>query len=205
VSDPDTSALLELVAARRGHFQLESGHHGALWLDLDPLFVSPRRVAPFIDALAGALRPYAVDAVCGPLLGGAFVAQLVAGALDAEFLFTERVMPAEPGGLYAARYRLPPALAARACGKRVALVDDVMSAGSALHGTYAELRAHGADPIVAGALLVLGAVGAAHFAERHLPVEAVARAPYDLWPPESCPLCAAGAPLADPTAPVAEA
>ena len=36
--------LLSLIAARQGHFRLESGHHGSLWLDLDPLFVRPGRL-----------------------------------------------------------------------------------------------------------------------------------------------------------------
>jgi orotate phosphoribosyltransferase len=41
--------LIEALAARRGHFRLESGHHGELWLDLDPLFARPARLAPFTD------------------------------------------------------------------------------------------------------------------------------------------------------------
>ena len=204
VSETTTAAaFLELVAGRRGHFRLESGHHGGLWLDLDPLFAEPRRIAPFVGALASAIRPHAVSAVCGPLLGGAFLAQLVAHALDAEFCFTERVMPAERGGLYAARYRLPPALASRVRDARVAIVDDVMSAGSALRGTFAELRAYGAEPVVAGALLVLGSAGAEFFAERGVAVEAVARHAYELWLPAECPLCAAGEPLEDVAAPAA--
>ena len=203
------AAFLELVAGRRGHFRLESGHHGGLWLDLDPLFAEPRRVAPFVAALATAIRPHEVTAVCGPLLGGAFLAQLVAHALDVEFWFTERVMPpvaatpAEAGGLYRARYRLPAAVAPRVHGKRVAMVDDVMSAGSALRGTFAELRAHGAEPVVAGALLVLGVAGVGFFAEHRVAVEAVSRDAYDLWPPADCPLCAAGVPLEDVAAPTA--
>jgi orotate phosphoribosyltransferase len=75
------------------------------------------------------------------------------------------------------------------------MVDDVMSAGSALRATCAELHAHGAEPVVAGALLVLGTVGADFFARHGVPVEAVARDDYALWPPEGCPLCAAGMPL----------
>lgn len=193
----DTAAFLALVAGRKGHFRLESGHHGGLWLDLDPLFCDLPRVAPFVAALAEAIRPYEVDAVCGPLLGGAFLAQLVAQALGAEFSYTERVMPSAPGGLYAARYRLPAALAGRLRGRRVAMVDDVMSAGSALRGTYEELRAHGAVPVVAGALLVLGSAGADFFAGRGVPAEAVARDEYALWPPAECPLCAQGVPLED--------
>lgn len=61
-----------------------------------------------------------------------------------------REMPAKARGLYRARYRIPGALAERVAGKRFAIVDDVMSAGSALRGTYADLRAHGATCVVAG-------------------------------------------------------
>jgi len=197
MSATDRAAFLALVAGRQGHFRLESGHHGGLWLDLDPLFCEPRRVAPFVAALAAALRPYEADVVCGPLLGGAFLAQLVAQALGAEFSYTERVMPPRPGGLYAARYRLPPALAGRLRGRRVALVDDVMSAGSALRGTWDEVRSHGAVPVAAGALLVLGSTGADFFAGCGVAVEAVARDAYALWRPEDCPLCAQGVPLED--------
>jgi len=203
MSATGTAAFLELVSGRRGHFRLESGHHGGLWLDLDPLFCDPRRIAPFVAALAAAIRPYEVEAVCGPLLGGAFLAQLVAQALGSEFFFTERVMPPRPDGLYPARYRLPPALAGRLRGRRIALVDDVMSAGSALRGTWAEVTSHGGVPVVAGALLVLGSTGAGFFAGRGVAVEAVARDDYALWPPEKCPLCADGVPIEDVAAPAA--
>lgn len=201
MSEATTAAVLALVAGRRGHFRLESGHHGALWLDLDPLFATPRRIDPFVARLATALRPHDVAAVCGPLVGGAFLAQLLARALGAEFCFTERVLPAERAGLYAVRYRLPPACAARLRGRRIAMTDDVMSAGSALRGTYAELQAHGAVPVVAAALLVLGTAGAGFFAERGVAVETVARDDYELWPPAECPLCAAGLPLEDVAVP----
>ena len=193
-----TAALLELVAARRGHFLLESGYHGGLWLDLDPLFADSRRVAPFVEQLGEALRQHEPSIVCGPLLGGAFLAQLVAQALGVPFCFTERVMPSGNAGLYRARYRLPPAFRDRVRGRRTAIVDDVLSAGSALHGTCVELDAHAATPVVAGALLTLGAVGANRLTDRGLPVESVARQAYDTWPPASCPLCAAGSPLEQP-------
>jgi orotate phosphoribosyltransferase len=192
-----TAAFLELVTARRGHFRLESGHHGELWLDLDSLFAEPRRIDPFVDALASALAGYRAQVICGPLLGGAFLAQLVARSLGVEFCFTERAMTGDQHGLWRASYRLPPAFHARVRGWRVAIVDDVMSAGSALRGSDAALREHGAQPVVAAALLVLGTTGAHHFEERGVPVEAVAREQYALWLPASCPLCATGVPLED--------
>ena len=190
-----TETFLQLAGGRRGHFGLESGHHSRLWLDLDGVFADLGRIEPFVEALADALRGYRASVICGPLVGGAFLAQLLAQRLGAEFCFAERVIPAEASGLYRARYRLPPALAQRVAGRRVAIVDDVMSAGSALRGTYADLQTHGADCVVAGALLVLGTTGADFFAREDVPVEASERQPFEIWEPAGCPLCAAGVPL----------
>jgi len=167
-------AFLRLAQGRRGHFRLESGHHSALWLDLDALFADPQAIAPFVAALAAQLRGHAVDVVCGPLLGGAFLAQLLAQSLTAEFCFTERsAVKAER--LYGTRYELPAAFRPRVRGRRVALVDDVMSAGS----------------------------GADYFAQQNLPLVAVHREDYELWTPAACPMCMACQPLEDATSPAA--
>ncbi len=189
------TSLLDLVSARNGHFRLESGYHGGLWLDLDALFARPRLIDPFVARLAAALAPYDVAVVCGALEGGAFLAQLVARSLGAEFCFTRGVRPANVDGLYQTRYELPGAFIARVRSRRVAILDDVMSAGSAMRGTYEALHAESAVPVVAGALLVLGSTGASYFEQQGVSVEAVARRDYELWVPSQCPLCAAGVPL----------
>jgi len=189
---------VSLTSPRHGHFRLESGHHANLWLDLEGLFVQPAPVRPFVTRLARALRPHKVAGVCGPLVGGAFLAQLLASELKAEFFFTERVLPGEGDGLYQAQYHLPRAARSRVRDKRFAIVDDAISAGSAVRATYAELQGHGAEPIVVGALLVLGNAASPYFAERGVPIEAVARIPLDLWVPAECPLCASGEALEDP-------
>lgn len=190
-------AILGLVTSREGHFRLESGHHGRLWLDLDGLFVEPARVAPLVDRLARLLRAYEPTAVCGPLLGGAFLAQALSAALQLEFLFTERVTSQLSGGSYRAEYRLPKGLRDRVRGKRVAVVDDVISAGSATRGTHAALKAHGARTAVVAALLVFGSTAARFFEQEGVPVTSVAQRPYELWLPEACPLCVARLPLED--------
>ena len=197
MSKPIAASFFELTSGRRGHFQLESGYHSEFWFDLDTLFAAPALIDPFVNRLADSICRYDVAAVCGPLLGGAFLAQLVARRLDVEFCFTERVMPRDAQGLYQANYRLSPAFTARVRGRRLAMVDDVMSAGSALRGTYAELQSHGAIPVVAGALMVLGSTGAAFFAEQKIAVEATVREDYSLWLPLQCPLCASGTALED--------
>jgi orotate phosphoribosyltransferase len=178
--------LIELLEARRGHFLLESGHHGDLWLELDRLFVRPARVEPFAAELARRLGAHELDAVCGPLTGGAFVAQTVAARLDVEFSWTER---SDAG------YRIPEAIRAGLERKRVAIVDDVVNAASAAGATLEELRAAGAQPVALGALVALGETPR-RFAEREgLALEALATLPNSLWEPNVCPMCAAGEPL----------
>ncbi len=203
MTQPSRDDVLALVRGRRGHFLLESGYHGALWLDLDPLFADPERTEPLAERLAGRLRPHAPEIVCGPLLGGAFLAQLVAGKLGAQFCFTRRDDSVPRGGTFATRYQLPPAFRERVRGRRVAMVDDVMSAGSSLRATHAALLGCGAVPVAAGALLVLGNLGVRYFTGEGIPVESLAREDYQAWPPEQCPECAAGLPIEDPSAPVA--
>jgi orotate phosphoribosyltransferase len=197
MSLPTASDFLALVSGRHGHFRMESGYHSDLWLDLNDLFTDSWRVAPFVEALAARLRPYDAAAVCGPLLGGAFLAQAVARALAAEFWYTTPVPRDATEGLYQAQYALPASLVRRARGRRVAMVDDVMSAGSSLRATYAELQRQGARPVVAGALLLLGGVGEEYFALHKVAVEAVSREAYTMWRPEECPMCAAGIPCVD--------
>jgi orotate phosphoribosyltransferase len=185
-----------LLAARKGHFQLESGHHSDRWLDLDLLLVHPRRLRPVAVELAGRLQPHGIEAVCGPLVGGALVAQLIASELDVDFLYTER----SPGGsaaLYPVGYRLPRALRAGIGGKRVAVVDDAISAGSAVLGTLADLRACGAHPAAIGALLILGSLAPGMAATSGIPLESIATIPWGLWTPAECPLCASGVPFED--------
>jgi orotate phosphoribosyltransferase len=202
IAEPGLTAFLRLAEGRRGHFRLESGHHSTLWLDLDALFADPRAIAPFVEALAAQLRDHAIDIVCGPLLGGAFLAQLLAQSLAAEFCFTERSAE-KADGLFGTRYELPAAHRTRLRGRRVALVDDVMSAGSALRGTHAALQAAGAIPVAAGAILILGDLGAGYFAQQQLPLAAVLREDYELWAPAVCPLCMAGEPLENAGTPAA--
>jgi orotate phosphoribosyltransferase len=193
-------SFLDLARARRGHFRMESGLHSALWFDLDAAFVDQNALDPFVTQLAQSLRRHDIEAVCGPMTGGAFLAQLLARLLGGEFYFTVPE-PVTSDTTFGAKYRLPPATSHRVLGKRMALVDDVMSAGSSLRATLMEVETHGAIPIVIGALCVLGNTGSNFFAERGLRIETTGRAAFDVYRPAECPLCAAAMPLEDPANP----
>lgn len=193
-----TDDTLKILPARRGHFLLESGYHTDLWFNLDGLFVSPQEIAPQVAALAELLRPHEISAVCGPLLGGAFLAQAIAIHLGLSFYFTEPAQPKTEGGLFAAEYRLPTDLRRRVRDERIAIVDDVISAGSSARATAAELDAAGASIVAIGALLLLGNEAEEHFSTRGVPVVAVSRQDFNLWTPAGCPLCRTGEPLENP-------
>jgi orotate phosphoribosyltransferase len=191
--------LLAALPMRRGHFRLESGLHTDCWLTLDALFVDSAVAAPMVAALAERLRRHAVTAVCGPLLGGAFLAHALASRLGVRFYYAEPAPPTEQPGLFRARYRLPSEQARRAPGERMAVVDDAISAGSSVRATVAALDGAGATVAVVGTLLLLGELATSHFEASDIPVEALERRALALWETGECPLCRRGMPIEDPS------
>jgi orotate phosphoribosyltransferase len=187
--------VLDLLKVRRGHFPYESGYHGEIWLDLDQLFFDLRLITPLTRELATRLVRHDVEAIVGPLVGGALVAQMVAAEIGALFAYTEPQGPSTPDALYSVAYRLPASVATLLRGKRVAIVDDVVNAGSAVRGTFGALVEAGATPVAAGALLVLGQAARPFLRENGMSLESLAALANPLWTPANCPFCASGAPL----------
>jgi orotate phosphoribosyltransferase len=190
---PIEDELLAAVSATRGHFRYESGHHGDLWLDLEALLVDARRVQGWAAELAHRAAGRQPEVVCGPLTGGAFVAQFLAAELGAGFVYAER-LASETGEV---RYRIAQPLRAAVRGRRVLLADDAVNAGSASTATIADLRDCGAELVGFASLLALGDA-AMRLARRHdvpfFPMVSLVR---ELWAPEDCPLCRAGVVLVD--------
>jgi orotate phosphoribosyltransferase len=123
------------------------------------------------------------------------VGLLVSLELGCDFVYAERFAYTGREGLYPVEYRLPKALHSAVKGKRVAIVNDVISAGSAVRGAFRDLQFVGAEVVVIGALLGLGDSIAKFAAEHHVALELLHQMPHNLWTPSECPLCAAGHPL----------
>jgi orotate phosphoribosyltransferase len=188
--------VADLLPWRKGHFKLESGHHGDTWLDLELLCLHPEPVEHLAVVLADVLSEQRGEVVCGPLVEGAFVAMMVAKRLKLPFTYTER-FDSKSGELFPVSYRLPGAQRDLVAGKRVLVVNDVIGAGSAVLGTLRDLYDCGADPIAIGALAARGSAAGVLARENGLALETLATFPGDMWKPAECPLCAAGVPLAD--------
>ena len=190
------SRLIELTRPRYGHFDLGTGYHGDVWLDLDRLFLRPAALRPHVRALADRLREHRLDAVCGPAEGGAFLAYALADLLGVAFLPAYRAPAAGAGA--GSGYRL--AAAGEEIGRwRVAVADDAVNAGTAVRACAGRLREHGAVPVAAAALLAVGPADQVMAAALSVPFYSVDAVQSRAWLPADCPLCGDGVPLIDPT------
>ena len=62
--------VLDLLSARKGHFPLDSGHRGNLWLDLELLCRTVGFYGLLISELAKRLSRLEIEVVCGPFVEG---------------------------------------------------------------------------------------------------------------------------------------
>jgi orotate phosphoribosyltransferase len=96
--------VVHALPSRRGHFRLESGFHTDVWITLDALFNDPQMIGERVDQLAQRLRPYGATAVCGPFVGGALLALLLAERLRIKFFYAE--LQSTSDQMFGARYEL---------------------------------------------------------------------------------------------------
>jgi orotate phosphoribosyltransferase len=189
------SGVTDLAHPRRGHFDLGTGYHGDIWLDLDALFLRPALLRPHIRWLADRLRRHQVDAVCGPLEGGAFLAQAIADHMGTAFLPAYRAPATRPRE--ATAYRLP-SVQGGIGGWRVVIADDAVNAGTAVRACSGQLSGCGADPVAVAALLSVGPASATVAEAMSVPFYAASTIKSQAWPADECVLCASGTPLTDP-------
>jgi orotate phosphoribosyltransferase len=120
---------------------------------------------------------------------------MVASALRVPFCYSEPTRDDAKAGLFPVSYPIPGPLQARLRGERVAVVNDVINAGSAVRGTLDALAECGAKPVAIGTLAVYGEAAGELASSRSVSLETLASFPSQIWEPASCPLCARGVPL----------
>ena len=183
--------LLALVHARSGHFVHESGYHSNVWWDLEALCQRPAALSSFVTALATRVAAHHPKVVCGALVEGAFVGLLVASEVGCEFAYTLRCA-GDARQLFPVRYHLPATLRQVVRDKRVVIVNDVISAGSAVRGTIEDVRQHGGNVVAVASLVLLGHTFADFCQAQQIPLITLFQQELSMWLPEACPLCAAG-------------
>ncbi len=179
----DVLALLERRGAMlTGHFALSSGLHSDRFIQKFRIFEDPPTAEAVCGALAELLRPAQASVVVSAAVGGIIPGYVVAKHLGARDIFVEK----EAGVPTLRRgFTLSP-------GERVAVVEDVMTTGKSTAEVIAVVEALGARVVAVGAVVKRGKPALS------LPVTALLDLPLADYPPEQCPLCRDGVPLADP-------
>ena len=139
----ELKAVLQERSIAKGSFTLTSGAHSHYYCDTKATVLSPRGSRLIGEALCEQLRPFGVEAVGGPEVGGAYLATAASVASDLEgpplfgFLVRNKAKGHGTSARIDASYH-PDGRKLIAEGRRVAVVDDVVtSAGSILRAIEA--------------------------------------------------------------------
>jgi orotate phosphoribosyltransferase len=174
------------------HFVYISGDHGSGWIDKDAIYPHTDRLERLCRDMAGEVRAWGIDAVCGPATGGMIVAEWTAHELGALSLFAEHDA-ASVGEALRGRFVLRRGYDRLVSGKRVLIVDDIVNTGLSLRQTAEAVRDAGGMVVGAACLVSRGNVAAAglgvdrftHLLEYRIPA----------WPASACRLCQTGVPV----------
>jgi orotate phosphoribosyltransferase len=184
----DQDAVLDLYRAtgalHEGHFRLSSGLHSPGYLQSALVLQHARHAEALGRALADRLRPLRPTVVLSPALGGLVIGHEVGRGLDVRAIFAER----QDGTLTLRRgFTLEP-------DDLVVVIEDVVTTGKSTRETIAVAEAAGARVVAAGAIIDRSSGDAG----LTVPLHTLAALTLPTYPPESCPLCAAGQPVIKP-------
>ena len=174
----ESHALLE------GHFKLSSGLHSPAYLQCALVLQHPKHAETLGRALAEHFVKLRATAVLSPAIGGLIIGHEVARALNVRAIFAERqdaVMTLRRGFSLSA-------------DDRVVVIEDVVTTGGSTRETMVVARDAGAHVVAAGA--IIDRSGGTSTLD--VPFHALATLKVEAYPPEKCPLCAAGKPIVKP-------
>ncbi len=181
----DAAATLQIFmqsgALLKGHFQLTSGMHADTYMEKCLVLQYPALAEKLGAMLAARFAGDGVQVVLGPAVGAIVLAHVVARALGARALFSER-----EGGRQVLRrgFRIDQ-------GEKVLVVEDVVTTGGSVREVLELGRASGGDLVGLG-YLVDRSGGQAQFPTR---AEYLLRQEVPAWAPADCPLCQTRVPL----------
>ncbi|MBM4396296.1 MAG: orotate phosphoribosyltransferase [Deltaproteobacteria bacterium] len=191
--------VLDLLAANDAvltgtHVVFTSGRHGSAYVNKDAIYPHTAAVARLCAAFADRFRDAGVEVVCGPVLGGVVLAQWTAHHLAA----AAGPGAAEVLAVYAERaddrkFVLRRGYDRIAAGRRVLVVEDVLTTGGSLRDAVAAVRAAGGEVVGAAALVNRGGVTAEQVGAPVL--HSLATIDLDSWDEAACPLCRDGVPV----------
>ena len=178
----------------RGHFLLSSGNHSEFYLQSAKVLEDPRLAGQLADELAAIIEKAGVefDSVCSPALGGILAGYELARAAKKRFIFTERVdrVMSLRRGFEVHK------------GERFIVCEDIVTTGGSALESARLIENLGGEAVGFAALAnrgfckVANLAGSSAKAGAKLPADkpffALGNFEFEIYEPDTCPLCAAG-------------
>ncbi|GMB96335.1 orotate phosphoribosyltransferase [Helicobacter sp. NHP22-001] len=184
----DCGALLE------GHFLLSSGNHSNFYLQSAKVLEEPKIAEKLAQALAQEIQKAKLGAetICSPALGGILAGYELARALGVRFIFTERVQ----GAMVLRR-----GFSVKE-GEKILICEDIITTGGSAMEAKTCVESLGAK-VVGFASLANRGICERGLKPTHkgacklpnLPFFALADFNFEMYPPETCPLCQHSKPI----------
>ena len=178
----------------QGHFLLSSGNHSQFYLQSAKVLENPQLAGQLVDELAAVIEKAGVkfDSICSPALGGILAGYELARAAKKRFIFTERVdrvMSLRRG--FEVRK-----------GERFIVCEDIVTTGGSALESARLIENLGGEVVGFAALANRGFCKVANLAGSgakggaKLPADkpffALGNFEFEIYEPDTCPLCAAG-------------
>ncbi len=176
--------LKERGALLEGHFLLASGKHSGKYAEKFRILEDPVTTTQLIEALVPKAKELNTEVVVGPVTGGVILSYEMARQLGTLGLFTEKTAD---GGMELRR-------GFDVKGKRVLLVEDVITSGGSIVKAANAVREAGGE--VVGIFALVDRSSGRFAPDVHF--EAVFKLEIDVYDPDSCPLCQDGIDLIKP-------
>jgi len=174
----------EAGAVLEGHFLLTSGLHSPVYWEKFQVLQYPRHTERLCHLIIHHFQKQRIQVVAGPTTGGIILAFEVARQLGVRGIFAEKEGKER---VFRRGFNIAP-------GERVLIVDDIMTTGSSVREIIDAVNKRKGIVIGIG-VLVDRAQEPVDFG---VPFFSCLKAPTVTYPPEQCPLCAAGIPLVRP-------
>lgn len=191
--DPVIRILERSGAILRGHFVLTSGRHADTYVNKDMLYVRPRDVSRLCRLIADQFAGLGIEVVVAPAVGGVALSQWVTWHLTVR----RGLLPLEsPAAVYAEKSEdgAPRTLLLRrgygaiVRGRRVLVVDDILTTGGSLEQTVQAVNDCGGLVQACAVIVNRGGISAQQLGVQQL--VALTNMQLETWPAAECPLCA---------------
>ena len=174
------------------HIVYTSGKHGTAYVNKDAVYPHTAETSRLCRAIAERFADDNVQVVIAPAIGGVIISQWMAHHLtemNAHEVFGVYAEKSEGGDVFVIKRGYDKLVA----GKRVLVVEDVLTTGGSARKVVEATKAIGGDVVGLGVLCNRGGITAEDVGVPRL--FALLDVKLDAWDEKDCPLCAQGVPI----------